>query len=160
MCLFVRDALRKHEELAGDQDVPDQQTYDRNEREEDTYRWHKGMREIHQSGDVEHDFLVFPFKGERVKAAIGAETSIIHQQIQRNTQSLRPPVDLLRSAFAAQVSGDNIGADAVLFRECLRQRAQFVCFMTQCRPFQYEVYCTDITRTSQTWTLCSQSYHK
>ncbi len=31
MCLFVRDALRKHEELAGDQDVPDQQTYDRNE---------------------------------------------------------------------------------------------------------------------------------
>jgi len=74
------------------------------------------MREINQSGDVEHDFLVFPFKGERVKASIGAETSIIHQKINWNTQCLRPLSDLLRSAFAVEVIRADVGTDAVLFR--------------------------------------------
>ncbi len=73
------------------------------------------MREINQSGDVEHDFLVFPLRRERIKASIGAKTSIIHQQINRNTQFSRPSIHLLRGAFAAQVSRDDVGADAVLF---------------------------------------------
>ena len=38
MRLFVRDVLRKHEEPPGNQDVPDLQTHDRNEREEDDLR--------------------------------------------------------------------------------------------------------------------------
>ena len=92
------------------------------------------MRQINQGRDVEHDFLVFPFRGDCVKASIGAKTSIIHQQINRNTQFLRPPVDLLRSAFAAEVSRDDFGTNAVLFREFLRQRAQFVC--RACHQYQ------------------------
>jgi len=28
------------------------------------------------------------------------------------------------------------------------------------RPFQDKVYCMGITRTSQKWTSCSQSYHR
>jgi hypothetical protein len=42
------------------------------------------MREINQSRDVEHEFLVFPLGGERVKASIGGKPSIIHQQINCN----------------------------------------------------------------------------
>src|SRR6266566_8988373 len=80
------------------------------------HRWHKGKREINQGGDVEHDLLVFPFRGERVKASIGAKTSIIHQQINRNTQCSRSSINLLCSAFAAEISRDDVGTNAVLFR--------------------------------------------
>lgn len=41
MRLFIRGCLREQEELASEQDIPDQQAYDGNEREEDSYRWHE-----------------------------------------------------------------------------------------------------------------------